>query len=636
MWSNLLDRLTLSQRFLVLGVVGVLLVAPPLYLYVFESNKNIDFSVTEQAGIKPAEVSLVLLQYVQQHRGLSATFLGTGQLADQRAAKKAEADKALERMESLLKSGDRATTNMLDRLRKDWTSLAERVNSRQISVPESYERHPALCRHLLLVIEQVADKFGLSLDPDADTYYLVRAAYFELPMLTEGLGQVRAKGAGFLASKNIDMDGRAIMYSLLAGAGIANEQMVRSFEKAYAADAGIKEKLDSLVTTGAGIAKEAIDLGRAKVAEAQTLKFSPPEYIAFTTKAIDAQYRTAFSTLEQLEGRVAVRVAKLRGTRNMLAGVVALLAACAGLIGWAISRNLLKQLGGEPSYAAQIAARVAEGDLAQCIILPEKDKSSMLYAIKIMVAKLSQIITEVRSGAESLASSSEQVSSTAQSISHAASEQAASVEETSASIEQMTASITQNTGNAQVTDGIAAKAAKDAAEGGQAVGQTVEAMKSIAAKVGIIDDIAYQTNLLALNAAIEAARAGEHGKGFAVVAAEVRKLAERSQVAAQEIGQLAGSSVQQAERAGKLLETIVPSISKTSDLVQEIAAASEEQATGVKQVSGAIGQLNQATQQNASASEELAATAEEMSGQAEQLQQLMEFFKLEGTSGTRI
>jgi methyl-accepting chemotaxis protein len=209
------------------------------------------------------------------------------------------------------------------------------------------------------------------------------------------------------------------------------------------------------------------------------------------------------------------------------------------------------------------------------------------------------------------------------------------VEETSASIEQMTASINQNTENAKVTDSMAGKAAKEATEGGAAVGNTVEAMKKIAGKIGIVDDIAYQTNLLALNAAIEAARAGEHGKGFAVVAAEVRKLAERSQVAAQEIGELASSSVSMAEKAGKLLDEIVPSINKTSDLVQEIASASAEQSSGVGQINGAMGQLNQTTQQNASASEELAATSEEMSSQTEHLQNVMSFFKLEdsGTSG---
>jgi methyl-accepting chemotaxis protein len=174
---------------------------------------------------------------------------------------------------------------------------------------------------------------------------------------------------------------------------------------------------------------------------------------------------------------------------------------------------------------------------------------------------------------------------------------------------------------------MASKTSKEAVDGGKAVNDTILAMKQIASKIGIIDDIAYQTNLLALNAAIEAARAGEHGKGFAVVAAEVRKLAERSQQAAKEIGELAGSSVSTAERAGRLLSEIVPSILKTSELVQEIAAASAEQSDSVVQIGGAMGQLSKATQQNASASEELAATSEELSGQAQQLQDSVAFFK---------
>jgi methyl-accepting chemotaxis protein len=195
----------------------------------------------------------------------------------------------------------------------------------------------------------------------------------------------------------------------------------------------------------------------------------------------------------------------------------------------------------------------------------------------------------------------------------------------------MTSSIAQNTENAKVTEGMAGKAAQDAADGGESVNATVAAMKQIAKKISIIDDIAAQTNLLALNAAIEAARAGEHGKGFAVVAAEVRKLAERSQVAAQEIGEVATSSVELAEKAGKLLEQMVPAIRKTADLVQEISAASSEQSSGVGQINSAVGQLNQTTQQNASSSEELAATSEEMSSQAEQLQQTMTFFKVAGS-----
>ncbi|WP_459475640.1 HAMP domain-containing methyl-accepting chemotaxis protein [Pseudomonas sp. No.117] len=279
------------------------------------------------------------------------------------------------------------------------------------------------------------------------------------------------------------------------------------------------------------------------------------------------------------------------------------------------------------SEAMDVMAGLAQGDLSRTV---RGDYQGQLLDLKQSVngtvGKLNQIIGDVRLSADALASASEEISATAQSMSQASTEQAASVEETSASVEQMSASIAQNTENAKVTDGMAGKAAREANEGGEAVGETLVAMKTIAEKIGIVDDIAYQTNLLALNAAIEAARAGEHGKGFAVVAAEVRKLAERSQVAAQEIGTVAKSSVALAERAGSLLDEMVPSISKTSDLVQEIAAASEEQSSGVTQINSAMLQLNQITQQNASASEELAATAEEMSGQAEQLQRLMGFF----------
>ncbi len=281
----------------------------------------------------------------------------------------------------------------------------------------------------------------------------------------------------------------------------------------------------------------------------------------------------------------------------------------------------------------RVMGAMEQGDMTQTITKAyQGDFATLKDAINNTIAKLSDTIAQIITAADALSDASGQVSATAQSLSQSSSEQAASVEETTASLEQMTASVSQNTENAKVTDNMASKAAKEAGEGGEAVGKTVDAMKSIADKIGIIDDIAYQTNLLALNAAIEAARAGEHGKGFAVVAAEVRKLAERSQVAAQEIGELAGSSVKMAERAGNLLEEMVPSIQKTSDLVQEIASASQEQSSGVAQINNAMGQLNKATQQNASASEELAATAEELGGQAGQLQQLMGFFSTDNSA----
>jgi len=295
----------------------------------------------------------------------------------------------------------------------------------------------------------------------------------------------------------------------------------------------------------------------------------------------------------------------------------------------AFSAFVVRSIVGPVREAITTVEALACGDLTVRARSDANDEMGMLLRdVGTMVERLRDVIVRVSSGADAVANASNQVSSTSQSLSQSTSQQAASVEQTSAAVEQMANSIARNKDNAKVTEDIAIRVAGQAVEGGAAVGETVAAMRQIADKIGIVDEIAYQTNLLALNAAIEAARAGEHGKGFAVVASEVRKLAERSQVAAQEIGMLATGSVDLAERAGRLLEEIVPSIEKTAGLVMEIAQASEQQAGGAGQISEAVGQVSRATQHNASASEQLSATAEEMHGQAADLQAAMSFFRV--------
>jgi methyl-accepting chemotaxis protein len=274
-------------------------------------------------------------------------------------------------------------------------------------------------------------------------------------------------------------------------------------------------------------------------------------------------------------------------------------------------------------------SRLSKGDLQP--LTSEERPGGALGAMSAhfteVVTEFARVLGSIHSAASALVAASSQVSSASQSLSQGTSEQATSVQEITANLEQMNAIIGQNASNSNETRQIAIKGSKEAEETGHAVQETIKAMHKIADRVGIIEEIARQTNLLALNAAIEAARAGDHGRGFSVVASEVRKLSERSQSAAKEIGELATNSVTVAERSGGLLEELIPSIKKTAELVEEVAAGSNEQATGVQQMNRAMSQVDQVTERNAAAAEQLASTAEEMTTQAQALSELVSAFQ---------
>ncbi len=358
-------------------------------------------------------------------------------------------------------------------------------------------------------------------------------------------------------------------------------------------------------------------------------------YFKALDELVDLQKKTMQDSAKQVQS-----IASSTGVLMLIiAGVAAVLG---GLIAWALTRSITRQLGGEPDYASNVAREIAAGNLSVEMQLRPGDQSSLLATMKTMRDSLAKVVSEVREGSESVATASSQISQGNHELSGRTEEQASALEQTAASMEQLSATVKQNADNARQANQLAQSASTVAVQGGDAVAQVVNTMKHIndSSKrifdiISVIDGIAFQTNILALNAAVEAARAGEQGRGFAVVATEVRSLAGRSAEAAKEIKNLIGASVDRVEQgsalvdqAGVTMTEVVNSIRRVTDLMGEISAASSEQSAGVTQVGEAVMQMDQVTQQNAALVEESAAAADSLKTQAQQLVQAVSIFKL--------
>jgi len=640
-----LDRMDVAKRFVLLGVIGLVLCLIPATLQVRAAWQVMHTSSLEAQGIAPAKSLLKVIQLTQQHRGLTALSLG-GQVAQEapRAAKQQQLDRAVEAATALAEQRDpnSAYRTAWVRNAKGWAALRERVSARSLSAADSFAAHTRLVADLLLTVEESADEFGLSLDPELDSYKLMLATNFTLPALTEELGKMRAIGAGMLVAKSA---GPAEQAEIVAAGARAHEliaRMMRDFDKASGHNAEMKAKLATPMRAAVDAAQASLQLAREQLLAKQASSYSSTDYFAHVTKAIDQLVEVNDHGMTHLAHTLEARVAAQRRELIVMSLLMVTMIALGAWVAVAATRSITRQLGGEPAAVMAMAGAIARGDLTAALTVSSASENSIVGTMARMRASLVETVSTVRNASEAIATGSSQIAGGSIDLSQRTEEQASNLQETAASMEQLNSTVKNSADSAQQAAQLARAASDVAVRGGEVVSQVVSTMgeihgssQRIADIIGTIDGIAFQTNILALNAAVEAARAGEQGRGFAVVAGEVRSLAQRAADAAKEIKGLITTSVDKVyagtrlvDDAGRTMGELVQQVRRVSDLISEISAATQEQTSGIEQVSTAVTQLDQVTQQNAALVEQSTAAAESLKQQAQQLVQSVSVFRL--------
>ena len=640
---SLLHRLSLLQKFLILGTVGLLMSLLPTWLYVNDALDNIAKARQEAQGAAPLLALNKVVQLMQVHRGISMGMLrGDAALTAARPPVRDALGRAIQEVDAQLAAAPAlpaAQAASWSQARQTWTALEQAVAARQLQPAQSIVQHTQLIASIMQLNNALLTTYGLQTDPYDDTHALVLASLVHAPMLGEKLGVMRAQGVGFLSAGELSPFGKGVMQSLQQRVVELQGETVRGFDDALQINPAFRSALAGPLQTLQAQIAVALQLVERDIMTAEQLTLAPKAYFDTFTRTIDALYAFNTQAMGSLDQALQGRVRQLQNELLWMALAMLVTLTLTSVTALIFVRSITQPL----AQAVTLSRAVAQGDLSgEPLHYGSNEVGQLLQALQQMREQLTQVVRNVRSGAEGVATASTQIAQGNTDLSARTESQASSLQQTAASMDLLSTAVKQNADSAIQANQLSESASSVAVQGGQVVAQVVDTMQGINASssksadiIGVIDSIAFQTNILALNAAVEAARAGEQGRGFAVVASEVRSLAGRSAAAAREIKQLIDASVQRVEagsalvdRAGATMTDVVSAIARVTNIMGEISAASREQSQGVAQVGEAVTHLDEVTQQNASLVEEMAAAAGSLQTQAQDLVGVVSVFKL--------